>query len=182
MIMFNTSWNHSRTELITQQRERVYRIALSWCGDHMLADDLTQEAITKGVVKKEQLADINKLSAWMFRILHNCWMEYLRKYRPSLDIDNDEYVSDREPERDFNQSQIVRSVRHAIEKLPMGQRQVITLVDLEEHRYAEVAEILGIPVGTVMSRLNRARSTLKTQLSHLNEAAMTDRPQLRSVK
>ena len=134
MIMFNTSWNHSRTELITQQRERVYRLALSWCGDSMLADDLVQDALSKAIRKKDQLRDREKFEPWLFRILHNCWMEYLRKYRPSLDIDNDEYVSDREPERDFNQSQIVRSVRHAIEKLPMGQRQVITLVDLEEHR------------------------------------------------
>jgi RNA polymerase sigma-70 factor (ECF subfamily) len=148
----------------------------------MLADDLTQETIAKGVSRKDQLVDINKLSAWIFRILHNCWMEYLRKYRPTLDIDDAVYVSDREPLHDINQSQIVRTVRGAITELPMGQRQVITLVDLEERRYAEVAEILGIPVGTVMSRLNRARAALKARLSHLNDSSITDRPRLRRVK
>ncbi|HQT25493.1 MAG TPA: sigma factor-like helix-turn-helix DNA-binding protein, partial [Burkholderiales bacterium] len=65
------------------------------------------------------------------------------------------------------QSQLVSRVRNAVAKLPLGQRQVLTLVDLEEFSYAEVSAILDIPVGTVMSRLCRARSTLKILLNEL---------------
>ena len=148
----------------------------------MLADDLAQEAVSKGIAKKNQLQDPDKLPAWIFRILHNCWMEYLRRYRPMLDIDNDDFISDKGPEADFNELQVISHVRQAVAKLPVGQRQVISLVDLEERRYAEVAEILGIPIGTVMSRLNRARASLKTHLEDLDETHTTDKPLLRSVK
>jgi RNA polymerase sigma-70 factor (ECF subfamily) len=180
--MLKTPWNNKRIALITMQRDRLYRIALSWCGDRMLADDLTHEAISKGVTNQHQLADPDKLSAWIFRILHNCWMEYLRKYRPTLDLDHDAYVSEEVPEINLSQTQTIHSVRQAIGKLPMGQRQVITLVDLEERSYAEVTEILDIPMGTVMSRLNRARTALKNLLSHLDDSSATGRPLLRRIK
>ena len=182
MILFKSSWNDSRSEMISQQRDRLFRIALAWCGDSMLADDLVQEAVSRGIANKNQLQDPDKLPAWIFRILHNCWMDYLRRYRPMLDIDNDEFLSDKGPESDFNEMYIIRSVRLAVAKLPVGQRQVISLIDLEERRYAEVAEILGIPIGTVMSRLNRARASLKTHLEDLGEPSTRDRPLLRSVK
>lgn len=180
--MFKTPWNDNRAEMITHQRDRLFRIALAWCGDYMLADDLAQDAVSKGIANKSQLQDPDKLPAWIFRILHNCWMEYLRRYRPMLDIDTDEFISNEEPESDFNEMQIIRSVRQAVAKLPIGQRQVISLVDLEERSYAEVAEILGIPIGTVMSRLNRARTLLKIHLKNIDEPSTMDRPQLRSVK
>ena len=75
-------------------------------------------------------------------------------------------------------------VRDAIATLPLAQRQVITLVDLEECSYAQVAEVLGVPVGTVMSRLSRARQALKNHLSveHQHEDRSQDRPVLRRVK
>ena len=72
-------------------------------------------------------------------------------------------------------------VRAAVEKLPMGQRQVLTLVDLEEFSYAEVAGILDIPVGTVMSRLSRARTGLRGMLDTAAKHA-ADQPVLRRVK
>ena len=68
-------------------------------------------------------------------------------------------------------------MRAAIAALPLGQRQVVTLVDLEEFSYAEVAEILAIPIGTVMSRLCRAREALRGLLE-----AAAQQPRLRSVK
>ncbi len=68
------------------------------------------------------------------------------------------------PEDEHAQSQIVSRVREAIANLPIGQRQVLMLVDLEEFSYTEVATVLAIPIGTVMSRLCRARQALKTLL------------------
>ena len=163
--MIKTPWNKNRIDLITRQRDRLYRIAFSWCGDPMLADDLTQDAISKAAEKQDQLADLDKLPAWIFRILHNCWMGYLRTHRPTLDIDNDEYVSEHQPEHDISQTQIIHGVRQAIER-----------------SYAEVAEILDIPIGTVMSRLNRARTALKSHLSHMSASKTSGRTQLRSIK
>lgn len=149
---------------LSKQRPRLYRLAYSWCGDPMLADDLVQETLSKALLKQDQLKDFSRLESWLFRILHNCWMEYLRTKKPTLDIDDIDLQNDETPEAKLTEQQIVRRVRNAIAVLPLTQRQVITLVDLEGCSYIEVSEILDIPLGTVMSRLSRARTLLKKHL------------------
>ena len=167
---------------LAQYRSRMYRLAYSWCGDAMLADDLIQDALSRAMSKKEQLKDHARIEQWLYRILHNCWMEHLRRNRPSIDIDSIQLVEELSPETDLSKLQVVDSVRHSIGRLPIGQRQVVTLIDLEEFSYSEVAEILEIPVGTVMSRLSRARKALKEDLFHLKAAPVLKQPLLRRVK
>jgi RNA polymerase sigma-70 factor (ECF subfamily) len=130
----------------------------------MLADDLVQETLNKAIIKQEQLKDFSRIEAWLFRILHNCWMEYLRAKKPTLDIDDVTLSSEETPQTQLAKEEVISRVRKAIENLPLSQRQVITLVDLETCSYNEVSEILDIPLGTVMSRLNRARAMLKKRL------------------
>jgi len=180
------SFIHSRKleKLFEQRRERLYRIAISWCHDAMLADDLVQDSLGKALQKSEQLKDFDKLDAWLFRILHNTWMEYLRKHKPTIDLDDIDPAGDESPENLLSYEQLVLRVQKAVSKLPMPQRQVITLVDLEGSSYADVAEILDIPIGTVMSRLNRARATLKKQLISIRkETKVTNKVEiLRRIK
>jgi len=155
---------------LATHRPRLYRLANSWCGDAMLADDLVQETLSKAIIKQEQLKDFSRIEAWLFRILHNCWMEYLRAKKPTLDIDDVTLSSEETPQTQLAKEEVISRVRKAIENLPLSQRQVITLVDLETCSYNEVSEILDIPLGTVMSRLNRARSMLKTRLVNVRRA------------
>ena len=91
-------------------------------------------------------------------------------------------ISEQTPELGLRKQQVIDRVRTAISRLPLGQRQVITLVDLKGFTYAEVAEVLEIPVGTVMSRLNRARMALKEQLLSLQGDLNPERCHLRRVK
>jgi RNA polymerase sigma-70 factor (ECF subfamily) len=77
---------------------------------------------------------------------------------------------------------VIERVRAAIECLPLGQRQVVALVDLQEFSYAEVADILEIPIGTVMNRLSRARGTLKQLLIGMQGELNAERCHLRRVK
>ena len=161
--------SRKRDKMFEQRRERLYRLAISWCHDAMLADDLVQESLGKALQKHDQLKDLDKLDAWLFRILHNTWMEYLRKHKPTMDLDDIEPFDEESPESILSYEQLVLNVQQAVSKLPMAQRQVITLVDLENSTYSDVAEILDIPMGTVMSRLNRARATLKKQLIRTNK-------------
>ena len=130
----------------------------------MLADDLAQEALTRALHKQHQLRDAQRLDAWLFAILHNCWREHLRRLKPQVPLDDVLFICDHSPEHEQAQDQIVVQVRQAIAALPMGQREVVTLVDLEGLSYADVAEVMAIPIGTVMSRLSRARKALKAAL------------------
>ena len=173
---------------IAELRPRLYRLASSWCGDTMLADDLVQETLQKAIQKQHQLKEFSRLEAWLYRILHNCWMQYLRVEKPAMDIDDVDLLHNETPDRQLTEQQIVKRVRQAIMMLPLTQKQVITLVDLEGSSYMEVSEILEIPLGTVMSRLNRARALLKLRLSGVQSPRSAHMPSgsnqnfLRSVK
>jgi len=110
--------------------------------------------------------------------------DHLRGRREFDDVEDwqDELESAADtPEVCCNREQVVACVRAAVARLPLGQRQVLTLVDLEEFGYAEVAGILDIPVGTVMSRLSRARASLKNLLDPATQQPAV-RTLLRSVK
>ena len=164
-------------------RPRLYRIAYAWCRDAALADDLTQDALTKALTHASQLREERALLGWMIAILHHCWLDHLRRDRDFEDIDDWSEITDTgsdTPEDACGRGQVVDCVRAAVTRLPLGQRQVLTLVDLGECSYAEVAQILEIPVGTVMSRLARARVTLKDHLSGSLQSPVA--PALRRVK
>jgi RNA polymerase sigma-70 factor (ECF subfamily) len=178
-------WLQSReqrelAEQIQASRVRLHRLAFAWCHDASLADDLAQEALTRGLSRLDQLRDSARLMSWLFAILNRCWIDHLRGRRDDLD---DEMLAELPsdlpgPDGHAERQQTVNRVRAAVAALPLGQRQVVTLVDLEDFSYAEVAEILAIPIGTVMSRLCRARVSLRQLLV---EAPMAQRL-LRSVK
>jgi RNA polymerase sigma-70 factor (ECF subfamily) len=148
-------------------RSRLYRVAYAWTHNPSRADDLIQETLTKAWQKRSQLRDGSAGEAWLFSILANCHQDHFRRSRETVEIDSVKLVDEATPESENSEYEIVGRVRAAVAKLPEGQRQVVALVDLEGFRYEEVASILRIPVGTVMSRLCRARNALKARL--LNE-------------
>lgn len=176
-------FDFSARRRFTAMRPRLYRLAYAWCHDPHLADDLAQDALAKALTHMGQLREVQALEGWLFSILNNCWRDHLRAGREFEDISEmDEliFASEAGPEQQASRRQTRDRVRRAIACLPLGQRQVLTLVDLEECAYAQVAEILGIPVGTVMSRLSRARQALRAQLE--NEEKRVAPGYLRRVK
>lgn len=157
-------------------RESLYRLAYSWCHEAALADDLVQETLLRALDRSEQLREPARLKSWLCSILANCLRDHYRRLRAFVDIDElDETVFAHEetPETAHTSAQLVSRVRAEVGRLPLGQRQVLTLVDLEGCSYAEVAAILTVPIGTVMSRLCRSRATLKERL--LDQAPESDR-------
>lgn len=155
---------------LAASRCRLWRLAHSWCRNRALADDLVQDTLAKALDRHGQLRDPEAMHAWLCSILANCWHDHLRRGKETLDIDS---IEERDlpstccPEEECLQNEVVRRVRAAVGALPAGQREVVTLVDLEEFSYAEVAAILDIPIGTVMSRLSRARASLREALREL---------------
>jgi len=169
-------------EIDDELGDRLFRVAWSWCHDGQLADDLTQQTLIKALQNIGSLRDRELLDAWLFRILSNCWKDHLRAQKETIDIDDAGLIGDRSPEYQHHESQIIHRIRQAIADLPEKQRQVATLVDLAELTYNEVSEALEIPIGTVMSRLCRARQTLRSSLVELNQSQGNTEPRFRRVK
>ena len=119
-------------------RASLFRVACAWSHDRTLADDLVQETLVKALLHTDQLRDPERLRSWLFGIMANCWRDHLRALRPMTDIDAlDEecFCCDETPDVAYDRGEIVNRVRAAVARLPVGQRQVVTLVDLEEFSY-----------------------------------------------
>jgi RNA polymerase sigma-70 factor (ECF subfamily) len=149
------------------RRNKLYRIAYSWCHEVALSDDLVQETMFKALKNAGSLRDVNTMDTWLYRILINCWHDYLRVKGRNVELldMSDEVQS--EHSDTYQQTQIVERVRDSVGRLPMPLREVVTLADFAGLSYSQIAEIADIPIGTVMSRLFRARKNLKEQLLDL---------------
>lgn len=167
---------------LEQHRLRLYRIAYAWTHSAALADDLVQETLAKALRKSGQLRDPNAGEAWLYSILSNCYNDHFRRLRVTEEIDNNTLTHDFTPEKESSQQEIVHKVRLAIAKLSEGQRQVVTLVDIQGMSYVEVAQVLNVPIGTVMSRLCRARNVLKDLLDDLAPKTGADETKIRRIK
>ncbi len=167
---------------IAGNRDRLYKVALAWSGEPNVADDLVQETLMLALQRVQQLREQERLDAWMYTILSNCWKQYLRRMRPTVNIDDIDISCDDDAEIGSSKQEIVDHVRRAILRLPNGQRQAITLVDLAGFSYAEVADILDIPIGTVMSRLYTSRQSLQKVLSNFRAPQTVSTGYLRSVR
>jgi RNA polymerase sigma-70 factor (ECF subfamily) len=178
-LLTNTSFMRRELE---KRRSLLYKIAYSWCHNPALADDLVQETMLKALQKARQLKNTEAVNGWLARILANCWYDYLRRTRETVDLDSLPY-EDEITDGDIHEKQdIVARVRAMIATLPVGQRQVITLVDLAGFSYIEIAKILDIPIGTVMSRISRARSALRTKLADYDPRQEIMRAKIRRIK
>jgi RNA polymerase sigma-70 factor (ECF subfamily) len=167
---------------VAAARARLYCVALAWCGDEMLADDLAQETMANGIANIRQLRDETRLFPWLYTILNNNWRLHLRgkKYHEEL---NETMPSEEPgPLSHYHELEVIARVRSAVARLPVLQRQVISLVDLEKLSYCDVADILDIPIGTVMSRVHRARKNLLAKLEDHAADKNTGREHLRIVK
>ena len=146
-------------------RPRLYRLAYGWCRDPHAADDLVQDTLERALTRLAHLRDEERLEVWLVRIMHNRHLDLIRARRDFDPIEDDRLGEDRSsPEAETEQERLAHRIRAAVAQLPPDHRHVLLLVDLEEFTYAEAAAALGVPIGTVMSRLSRARGRLRAFL------------------
>jgi RNA polymerase sigma factor (sigma-70 family) len=139
---------------------RLRRYARALLGDRAAADDLVQDTLERAWSRLHQWRAGSDMRAWLFGIMHNLRVDQLRRPRLSTQsIDADEFEL---PTR-ANQSDALelRDLESALDHLADEQREILLLVALEEMSYADIASALGIPIGTVMSRLSRGRERLR---------------------
>lgn len=139
------------------------RFAISLCGARDVADDLVQAACERALANAARFESGTRFDAWMFRILRNLWIDQIRRRKTAgehVDVDEQHHLAGASGERDVEARLALKSVEGAIAALPDEQREVLVLVCVEELSYRETADVLEIPIGTVMSRLARARQNL----------------------
>ena len=155
---------------------RLRRYARVLTGDATRADDLVQETLARGWEKRRLWAAGTDLRAWLFTIMHNVFVNQRAlamrdAQNVSLDGDGDAGPAWQIPVRAPQQARVeLQEVLRELARLPAEQREVLVLAAVEEMRYEEIAEILSIPIGTVMSRLSRARAKLRRTMGADNDA------------
>jgi RNA polymerase sigma-70 factor (ECF subfamily) len=152
-------------EDIVELIPRLRRYARALAGDRTAADDLVQDTLERAWSKLHLYRRGTDLRAWLFTVMHNVNVNQRRAARLNVPLD-EEMPELAQPARETD-TLVLRDLDAAIRRLPLEQREVLLLVALEEMSYAETAGALGIPIGTVMSRLARAREKLRVMLSGL---------------
>jgi RNA polymerase sigma factor (sigma-70 family) len=149
-------------ERLVELIPRLRRYARALVGERAAADDLVQDTLERAWAKLHLYRRGTDLRAWLFTVMHNV---HVNKVRASRATDP---LEDEMPELAQRASQgdalMVRDLDRSISRLPAEQRSVLLLVTLEDMSYDEVARTLGIPIGTVMSRLSRAREKLRAMM------------------
>jgi RNA polymerase sigma factor (sigma-70 family) len=159
------------------------RYARALTGNATTADDLVQDCLERTISRWHQRRVDGDTRAWMFAILHNLAINRLRQSTrrgPHLELESVDEAAMAEPATQEDRLQHA-DILQAVDRLPQEQRSVLLLVSVEDLSYADTARVLDVPIGTVMSRLARARERLRAMMQD-DRTAATQRPHLRSVK
>jgi RNA polymerase sigma-70 factor (ECF subfamily) len=157
--------------------DRLYGFGVYLSGDRREAEDLVQDTLVKAYRAFDRFEPGTNLRAWLYTILANTYKNRLRRrdqgwtslddLSPAGEAETAWSEGSIDPEVAADDLSVQERVRAAIDKLPPDFRAVVLLADLEGYAYREIADILGVPIGTVMSRLHRGRQALKRHLAGL---------------
>ena len=159
-------------ELVTKYQVRLYNTMIQIVGSTEDAHDVTQDAFMQAYLRLDTFRRSSRFYTWLYRIAFNVAIGMRRRYRAhrmaeSIQREMHERLVDRElrPDENLISKENIKTVRDAVDRLEDDFRSVIVLRELEEFSYEEIAEILDIPIGTVRSRLHRARMLIREYLS-----------------
>jgi RNA polymerase sigma-70 factor (ECF subfamily) len=157
------------SELVERYYALVYRYAYRLTGSQADAEDLTQQAFLVAQARWDQLRDEDKAKSWLFTIARNAWLKELRSPRCRASCFMDELPQPSEPsdQLDVDEEQL----QNALNDLPEEFRSPVILFYFQEFTYKEIAATMGVPIGTVMSRLARAKAVLRHRLTASGRAA-----------
>ena len=170
-------------QLIEPLIPALRRYARALLRDRAAADDLVQDGLERAIGRWHQRRADGSARSWLFAIVHNLAVNRMRQSSrrgPHLPLEAADGVSSGTPAQE--QGLQHRDLLRALQTLPEEQRSVVLLVSVEDLSYAEVAEVLKIPIGTVMSRLSRGRERLRLAMEGATVAGTAGAPHLRRVK
>ncbi len=155
--------NRFRVELRSLiPRLRRFGHALTGSADD--GDDLVQDALEKALSREDQFQAGTRMDSWLYKIMQNSWIDRKRSAATRATVvqplEDDHYAIGEDGRESFDAKITLRQVREMMQRLHVDERSVLALVSIEGQSYQQAAETLDIPIGTVMSRLSRARSKL----------------------
>lgn len=155
---------------------RLRRFGLATCRDAAEADDLVQAAVEKALRSREQWQPGTRLDSWMYRIMQNLWIDQQRSRKLRGTVDDPELLEQLPEDTDWDRSveaqMTLDRVLSVMRTLPDAMRSVLALVTIDGLSYQEAATSLEVPIGTVMSRLARARAELMKRMTASRTGAM----------
>ncbi len=165
---------HAFGELVLRYRERVVNLVYRMCGESEAAQDMAQETFIRAWNHLPNYRPRSAFISWLYRIATNATLDMLRRERETVDVnDLPLAASGMSVEATLEAKDRAELVRQAVLSLPPASRSVLVLREYEALSYREIGDTLGIPIGTVMSRLSYARGRLTQILEpHLKEAIL----------
>lgn len=149
----------------------MYNVALRYCGNAFDAEDIVQETYLMAFKNFHQLREKSKCKPWLLKILRNNFLKSYHKHKSMQKLNETDYIEFLETGMSNDEADILlfsaadrQTVQLSLDQLPVKYKEVLTLYYLEEMLYKDIADSLDIPIGTVMSRLTRAREGLKMTL------------------
>jgi RNA polymerase sigma-70 factor, ECF subfamily len=157
---------------------RLRRFVLGLTGDRDRADDIVQETCARALANAGQWREGTRLDSWMYRIAQNIWLDHKRAQRVRgevVDVDEQVNLVGSDGRSLMEDRQMLMAVSRALSEMSPDQQLVVALICFDGLSYKDAAVTLDLPIGTVMSRLARARITLAKALGERTESASTPR-------
>ena len=179
MLLFQRGNENAYIELVNRYKDKLINFIYNYLGDKESSEDVVQEAMIKLYQKKHYYKEIAKFSTWLFTIAKNLAITELRKRKQRkitllshFTSDNKTYdLPSNDPEigQEIQTDIVNKIIRTAVNQLSEKFKIVIVLRDFQGLSYEDISEIINVPIGTVKSRINRARLQLQVELKHLKK-------------
>ena len=179
MLLFQGGNENAYIELVNRYKDKLINFIFNYLGDIESSEDVVQETMIKLYQKKHYYKEIAKFSTWLYTIAKNLANTELRKRKQrkttllsQFSKDDKMYdlpSNDNEVGQEIQTEIVGKIIREAVDQLSEKFKTVITLRDIQQLSYEDISEIIDVPIGTVKSRINRARLQLQVELKHLKK-------------
>ena len=179
MSLFQGGDENAYTELVNRYKDKLINFIFNYLGDLESSEDVVQETMIKLYQKKHYYKEIAKFSTWLYTIAKNLANTELRKRKQrkttllsQFSKDDKTYElpsNDPEPGQEIQTDIVNKIIKDAVDQLSEKFKIVIVLRDIQGLSYEDISEIINVPIGTVKSRINRARLQLQVELKHLKK-------------
>lgn len=148
--------------IIKRYQDKLLRYSTHLVNDEDIAFDIVQSTFIKAFINLQGFDTKKKFSSWIYRIAHNEAMNSIKKYKKEIKLPEDfDFPSEEDITKDFEIKENITKVEKCLKKIPLLYSEPLSLYYLDERTYEEISDILKIPIGTVATRLSRARTAMK---------------------